>query len=626
MSSDWFFFDGGPGSPRYGDDPTKHAVSHDTETFVREVLQNANDQSLDDSEEPVQVRFKFFSLKGDELEEFKRSIDWDGLLTHVRGVARTDRGRGYRQFIEGLEEEEELRLLAIEDRNTTGLTGSWGDNDSNYTALVRDELFSNKQDDTAGGSYGLGKSVLWTFSGLSTVVFSSTIDQSDRANPRLIGRSKLPTHTTEEGGAQFQGAGWFCRVEDTPDGGRPVSFWGEEAEQKANDLRIARPETTGTTALVLGFRDPTRDERPDFQELSDQFVTASAKYFWPAIHRGDLEVTVETPLGTTEATPEACPMVLPFVRAYSSRFHGGNDLEQPGDVAARDLGVRIPPRADGSSTDNAKAILSVKLASPGDDYTLLNKVALFRGTGMVVKYYDQSRVAPRDRDFFAVLACGEARTPGKPSAGDVELDRFLRFAEPPTHDDWESTEKLREHYQRGYRKAIVRLTDDLREGLRNLVSRPLSGGGRLPDTVLRKFPIHSKSAYERTQSNQTSGEPAFELDGSASYSEGHWQFFGSVKPIEGGHEGWTAAVRLTRMGEDGGTVAQIPLANVETESRSVSCRVNGVEARIVAEPGVDEVVFNGKSDIVGEDDFASGKVGEIRLEIDAELETEENQA
>ena len=26
-----------------GGDPTKHAVDHDTETFVREVLQNAND-------------------------------------------------------------------------------------------------------------------------------------------------------------------------------------------------------------------------------------------------------------------------------------------------------------------------------------------------------------------------------------------------------------------------------------------------------------------------------------------------------------------------------------------------------------------------------------------------------
>lgn len=191
---EWFFFSGGPGAPRYGDDPTKHAVDHDTETFVREVLPNANDQALD-TEEPVGVTFEFLTLSGQELRDFLKSLHWADLKARLEAVARDDRGRGYRELLERLEgEEAELRLLRIADRNTTGLTGRWED-DSNYAALVRDELYSSKQDDRAGGSYGLGKSVLWTFSGASTVVFNSHLaDAHERGDQRLIARTKLPTH------------------------------------------------------------------------------------------------------------------------------------------------------------------------------------------------------------------------------------------------------------------------------------------------------------------------------------------------------------------------------------------------------------------------------------------------
>ena len=631
MDSDWFFFDGGPGSPRYGGDPTKHAFKHDTETFVREVLQNANDQAQEDSDGSVEVHFRFLSLSGSDLEEFQEAIDWDHLVDHVESVAGTERGRGYRQFLNQLEDEDELRLLVIEDRNTTGLTGSWEDDASNYTALVRDELYSSKQDDTAGGSYGLGKSVLWTFSGLSTAVFNSVLSNesssTDHSSPRLIGRTKLPTHRTPGGDVQYQGAGWLCDVKETPGGVKPRSFWDKEAEHRAEKLHVSRPQVSGTSAMVVGYRDPTRDTRPEFEELAEEFVTAAVKYFWPAIHRGDLEVVVETPGGTHEATSDACPMVEPFGRAYSSRFHGGDELEQPGDVASRTLGVRIPPRADGTPTANAKAVLSGRLAAPTDDFTLLNHVAMFRGAGMVVKYYDQSRVAPRDRDFFAVLACGEARTPGKPSKGDVELDRFLRFAEPPTHDEWESTENLKKHYQRGYRKAVVRLIDEVREGLRNLVSRPIRGGGRLPDSVLRKFPIHSHNTYERIKNDSSgSNEAAFDLNGSASFSRDRWKFYGSIEPLSEGHDGLTATVGLTRMAEDGREVSNIPITEIQTESDSVECNVGGENARIVAEPDTGHVVFSGQSQKVGNRDFSAGRVGEIRLEIDTEVQVGGEQA
>jgi len=107
---------------------------------------------------------------------------------------------------------------------------------------------------------------------------------------------------------------------------------------------------------------------------------------------------------------------------------------------------------------------------------------------MVVKYYDQSRVAYGDRNFFGVLAAGEGRSKETPSDSDREIDRFLRFSEPPEHDEWESTENLREQYQRGFRTALDDMFGTLRDGLRHLISKVATA--TLSDNVLNRFPIH----------------------------------------------------------------------------------------------------------------------------------------
>jgi hypothetical protein len=59
--------------------------------------------------------------------------------------------------------------------------------------MVIDEIPSATTDSAAGGSYGLGKSVLWSFSGLSTVLFNSILleEPLGRRSPRLIGHTEL---------------------------------------------------------------------------------------------------------------------------------------------------------------------------------------------------------------------------------------------------------------------------------------------------------------------------------------------------------------------------------------------------------------------------------------------------
>ncbi len=620
--TEWFFFSGGPGSPRYGDDPTKHAVDHDTETFVREVLQNANDQKTDD-EIPVEVNFRFITLTGEERSEFLEALQWEnGLRDRLQKVADSDQGRGYEQLLNQVENpDEEIRLLIVEDRNTTGLTGDW-DDDSNYAALVRDELYSSKQDDTAGGSYGLGKSVLWTFSGASTVIFNSyptPIDDETRRQ-RLIGRTKLPTHELTGDDTTYQGAGWLCQPTQTKDGTRPEALTGDRAEQIATDLRITRPAVSGTSAMVVDFRDPTRESRPDLEAVADEFVEAAVKYFWPAIYRGDLSVSVKTPDETKEADVDRVPAISPFVECFERRFDDETrSLTTPGDVAGLDIPMSIPPRADGTETPDGTVRLASRLASPADNDTYLNRVALFRGSGMVVKYLDQSRVAFGDRNFHGVLACGEARTDDEATDSDREIDRFLRFAEPPDHDEWESTENLREEYQRGFRMAIDDMFGTVRDGLRHLVADSDPDESMLSEQVLKRFPIHGRG-QPRVDRPQVR---VFDFESYSRFDGARWQFEGRISPVVDEYDGWSAEVALTGIGEDGSSHDAIPIDSLRVDEDDVTNTITDGEGQINVESDLNELQFEGESHVIEDYDVSRGVVGETQLEIRAELRTTE---
>lgn len=615
---EWFFFDGGPGSPRYGDDPTKHAVEHDTETFVREVLQNANDQRLDD-ERPVSVRFEFRELTGSDRDSFLSSLNWESeLRRRLEAVTGDDRGLNYDRFLKQITSGVPLRLLAVHDRNTTGLTGSW-EEDSNYAALVRDELYSSKQDQTAGGSYGLGKSVLWTFSAASTVLFYSTpghdVPTVDRPfEPRLIGRTKLPTHRLDSEGPSYQGAGWLCDQEETDAGVRPQAVEGTQAQELSEMFYLGRPPGRGTTMLVVGFADPTAEERRETETLGEQFRRAAVKYFWPAINQGDLEVTVDTPDSTLEANVDSVPAVQPFVECYQAE-ETSQTLSVPGDVASINIPVNPPPLADGTETPAGSVRLATKLATPTDTDDLRNRVALFRGAGMVVKYLNQSRIAYSDRNFFAVLAAGEARCDNSDMSDD-EIDRFLRAAEPPDHDDWRSTENLRNRYRRGYRQTLDGIYDDLREALRYSVARTDRRGEELSERVRGQFPIHGGLSHG---GGSPQPDAAFKMSGDANFINGRWRLETVIEPTVDEFTEWSATVSLAGVGEDGNTQDDVPLEDVTVERGEARVKIRGGTATVVSESS-NPVELTGASTAVS-DKITGGGVGETRLSVEAKVNT-----
>src|SRR5690606_38477855 len=226
----WVFDELPPSRARRGGREGEHVFGHALGTFVREVVQNGNDQALG----PAQIDFDLITLAGAELRTFQKALRWPTLRAHLAGAGTTPTpsGRRLAAFLEQVESRERLLLCRINDRNTVGLTGEEDGENSHFRALCKDMLFSVKQagGEGAGGSYGLGKSVLWSFSGLATVLFASTLskDPPGHRSPRLIGRAELPYHEVDD--EPFTGPGWFgCDVELDDHRRRAESLWSRPA-------------------------------------------------------------------------------------------------------------------------------------------------------------------------------------------------------------------------------------------------------------------------------------------------------------------------------------------------------------------------------------------------------------
>ena len=611
----WVFDQLPPSGARRGGDPSSHAFRHDLETFVREVVQNANDQAVSWPE----VRFRFVELREAALERFLEAVSWATLEPHLEAAARTAGGAELGEMLATMRSERRLLLLRVEDRNTEGLTGLEASGESHFRALCKDTLYSHKPSEAAGGSYGLGKSVLWAFSGLSAVVFNSVLlmHAAGQRSPRLIGRAELPSHGTEAravpgGQIWFSGSGWLGQPTRVRAAERAESVWAQDAERLGEALHIGREDHPGTSILILGFRDPTSERVDAIDDLLLRVRAAAVRSFWPAMTMSRRRLRVRLGQGPGDAGGHGADhgaggerdelvdvgserLVRPFVEAFGRRGEPDEELVEPGDVVVRRLGIELPARRGGPAGQEGFADLVVRLAPDGAADPLLGHVALFRGPGMVVRYWDRRRLTLGMRPFHALLICGVARDPRSPSVEDQAMDRFLRDAEPPGHDDWLSTPRLKQHYQRGYASALKRLKDRVDGELRKLlVARPTQGS-KGPDRLQKRFPIGRLGAK-----GEGPPSPFRFRQVQARFDGERWLFEGVIEPLRA-EVAWRAELALHELGDDGEELDAVPIASLaigeqdgEADGEVGHALVAGV-ARIDAPAGTRRLAFRGAS-------------------------------
>lgn len=653
----WKFPDQESGLTDYHSIPTEKALDSELETFVREVLQNANDQGIYD-DQPVKVTFEFNRLT-DDLDDFLDALQWDNqskdsdnLRWHIKRAMENEQARdpGLKRFLEGFEREE-LLVLSIHDENTTGLVGEEDDSSEPFGALVKDFGGSEKPESSSGGSHGVGKTVLWAFSGISTVLFNSTPDDysSEYTPPRLIGRSILPAHEHEDENKTYTNHGWFGldSEDDISRLGRPPSVWDDSgtASQLADSLCVGRDtESLGTSIGVVGFRIPGEDTHPDPEELVDDISHAAVKHFWPAIARGDLEVKVQTPDGTErKADWDAAPGVKPFAKCYGELFDvETSELEGPGSVAKTQVRVTVPKEnsdvidSPDPEYDTAGDLL-VRQLTPDDKEALesdsdqdlkANRVARLRGAQMIVNYVDKSSLADRGSDFVSVLVCGEAQSPNgeTPSDEQKSLEKFLKRSEPTQHDDWQGSKNdyLKKHYDGTIVKEIAALSGErLEQALAEIVHEEIESGEEVPGmddvaTVMDGRSTDGKGAGSVMQ---------WERGPRTWFEDGRWYFEGEGGPDVDDHGFWDITVELDRLDVDASESDSVPVDSITPLTGGVTVVDAGDGKKLEVPSSIDVVEFEGSSESVTassgdiNEAFEIGDITEVRLDVSASVET-----
>ncbi|MBL8947401.1 MAG: hypothetical protein JNK45_29785 [Myxococcales bacterium] len=611
MSARWIFDALPPSGARRGDDPAQHAFRPDLATFVREVIQNANDQALG---API-VAFRGLVLRGPELAAFRRAIDWSALAEHLRSTSATRTGARIGAALAEIDRRDELPLLCIEDRHTVGLLGGEDDEQSHFRALCKDTLFSHKRAAGAGGSYGLGKSVLWAFSGLRTVLFASRLSEhpAGRTSPRVIGRAELPSH--QLGGEGFVGSGWFGRPATLPDGrARAESVWGAEAAGFARALGIAREGPTGTSILVIGVRDPTADTDDDDDTDGARTIAAmlsrihghAAGEFWPAMLREASPLAVEVDGRRVDPLLDAA--AAPFVECLRGRAKVVDQARDDGDIVIREIPFEVPRRRGDKHATVGKVELVVRLAD-APDRPGVGKIAAYRGAGMIVRRWDASRLAATLRPFHAILRCGLAH--GSAESDDA-IERFLRAAEPPGHDDWIATPTVKDEYVRGAQAEFARLHDRVMGTLRELLAPSSRTGVRGPERLRKRLALTGKGTKRSAP-----GPVAFHsID--AALHDGRWHFEGQIRARREGVQ-WAAHVAVRQVGEDGTLGDDVPIAAIEALEHSGEARLDRGRAELRSSTQASMVAFRGSTvPLRG----AHAWTGEVALElVAAELES-----
>ena len=573
----WCFDPVPPSGARQGGDPAQFVFEPDLSALVRESLQNSNDQ-LATGNDQVAVTLREVRLSGARLKHLQSTFDWPTLRSHVAAVdVARDRFRAGLEMMSG----KSVAGLWIEDRGTTGLVGE-ETGSGNFAALCRDRLFSEKQRAEAGGSFGLGKAVLWRFSNISTVAFYSRIAEGPHANrERFIVKTSLPYHATAAG-KEHAGDGWFGRIERTPGGERAVSLWDRDARQAASKLG-ARPfdaNESGTSILILGFDDPTADGTDG--GIEGRLRTEARRSFWPALSRARLSVSVAgSSIGLEGDTVEA--RLSAMLRSYD-RYGEVSTLSSPDQVAVERITAKLPAAHNGEH-GAVEAVADVVIQLAREDEEDVGFMWCFRRPGMIIERRDLRQISLSARPFRALLICGEAVRDEPPY--QTELEVFLRTAEPPAHDRWVRTPRLKERYKAGWKVGLQRLMSAADEAVRKHVAIVADANEGGPDRLRRLFKVGTVGGGR--------AESEFHFrDLRAKIVEGSWYFHAKVLPNLPTKSAWKTIVDVEFPEERGRSSARGTLARVEVEGADHEL-VEG-RAHIDAPPGTDYVEIRGCTD------------------------------
>jgi len=605
MTVQWVFDPAPPSGRRTGGRSAEFSFEGEIDTLVRESVQNSLDARKSE-DVPAEMKFRVIDLTGTHRNRFLQAIDWPSLQDNLLAVPDKRGGKPIKANIDYMRDKDLLRLLVIEDRNTKGLSGTEqrqsDDEKNSFCALVRDELYSDKEGEDSGGSFGLGKSLLWAYSGLKTVLFASIPMEPPDSHEglRFIGRTCLPYHETKEDG-KCSGDGWLGVAHDMDElyTRHADSVWGAEAISHSRDCYCIREQNDhGLSAVIVGFTEPGEPDTKA-EQIAEKIVHASLESFWPAIAMNRLNVSVETQLNDEDpvqknVNPSDHEAYKPAVKLLQN-FGDGNLEErsrlEAGQAALCWVEINLPKRMEDPKHSEIKGKIAVLVQLLEDDPLLApikDKIFRFRRPGMVVRSKGGQNLSIAARPYVAAVLGGRASGEGEEVYAHVE--RFLKAAEPPAHDEWtHNTRAIKESYKvYGTRRKLLNFEQAILQAIRNLVSVPEKKGGTLPQALLKHLRFGTQSGGGNIRFISVGNENAA-VDGD------RWKFHFNCTRVHEDKHPWLLRIRLKYSVDGGGGDDVRAISKVECDEAS-SIEISKGDASLVIPAEINQVTVTGETD------------------------------
>ena len=202
------------------------------------------------------------------------------------------------------------------------------------------------------------------------------------------------------------------------------------------------------------------------------------------------------------------------------------------------------------------AKLVVTLSDDQPD-SLENKVCLFRKPEMVVRTIDK---VFEGRTYHAFLLAGGAIRPDNPSLEETRADDFLRFAEPPAHDQWiprsgrnkTSQANLTAHYRAPWVPNLRNIEKAVVDQLFALFGAPPVAEDQPPKAIFNNLGFLRGDLGTGGRGASAPRKPDIRIQ-QARVVDGAWELMFDIR-AKNRPEGWALVPRLAFVGLDGGHI------------------------------------------------------------------------
>jgi hypothetical protein len=355
-------------------------------SLTREVIQDSLD-ARESADKPAIVEFVHKHLSKQDIPGIEDLTEIFELATKSYEGISNETFQFFKNGLEALQKKT-VSVLAVRDRNTSGLTRVGQTKDSHFHRLTKTTGDTAKTE-TSSGSYGIGKHAPFAAS-IFRAMFYATLNRESEPNRGFQGVIKIASFDCGEE-YPTQGTGFFGYKK----GYRPLTDLSG-----IHPFFIRENNDFGTDKFILGFE--------GFNDWKNIVIEESVSNYMWAIINGSLEVRVEETIINKE-TLEYIVDQIKVVNPNSSCLEFYLSLTSPEAIKIGEF------RTEDGMIETMKLYLL-----KGEDFN--NQVSLIRGTGM--KIYEKGHFRTPINFAGTLIVEGE------------KLNKVLRKMEPPTHDDW----------------------------------------------------------------------------------------------------------------------------------------------------------------------------------------------